>query len=177
MFYLSIYLVGLGNGGFQPNIATFGADQFDEEHPREAHSKVAIFSYYYLAWNLGQLFSNTILAYFEDVGMWALGFLLSAGCAFLALILFLVGTPRYRHFKPGGNPLSRICQVLVAASRKSRVQMSSTGENLYDMDTSGNRKILHTHGFKCKQPMERGNLSSSSKGRGVGHISGVLVLG
>ncbi|KAL4310719.1 hypothetical protein GQ457_01G043750 [Hibiscus cannabinus] len=30
-FYLSVYLVALGNGGYQPNIATFGADQFDEE--------------------------------------------------------------------------------------------------------------------------------------------------
>ncbi|PNX59047.1 nitrate transporter, partial [Trifolium pratense] len=106
MFYLSIYLIALGNGGYQPNIATFGADQFDEEHSKEGHNKVAFFSYFYLALNFGQLFSNTILVYFEDEGMWALGFWLSAGCAFAALILFLVGTPRYRHFKPSGNPLA-----------------------------------------------------------------------
>ena len=31
---LSIYLVALGNGGYQPNIVSFGADQFDEETPR-----------------------------------------------------------------------------------------------------------------------------------------------
>ncbi|XP_027362188.1 protein NRT1/ PTR FAMILY 7.3-like isoform X1 [Abrus precatorius] len=153
MFYLSIYLIALGNGGYQPNIATFGADQYDEEHSKEGHLKVAFFSYFYLAFNLGQLFSNTILVYFEDEGMWALGFWLSAGSAFAALILFLAGTPRYRHFKPSGNPLSRFCQVLVAASRKSGIQMSSNGENLYDMDikdssTNSNRKILHTHGFK-----------------------------
>ncbi|CAJ2645959.1 protein NRT1/ PTR FAMILY 7.3 [Trifolium pratense] len=153
MFYLSIYLIALGNGGYQPNIATFGADQFDEEHSKEGHNKVAFFSYFYLALNFGQLFSNTILVYFEDEGMWALGFWLSAGCAFAALILFLVGTPRYRHFKPSGNPLARFCQVLVAASRKLKVQMPSNGEDLYNMDTKEcsanmNRKILHTHGFK-----------------------------
>ena len=153
MFYLSIYLIALGNGGYQPNIATFGADQFDEEHSKEGPSKVAFFSYFYLAMNLGSLFSNTILGYFEDKGIWALGFWVSAGSAFAALILFLAGTPRYRHFKPSGNPLSRFCQVLVAASRKWRVQMPSNGEDLYDMDTTessnnGNRKILHTHGFK-----------------------------
>ncbi|MCI04704.1 nitrate transporter 1.5-like, partial [Trifolium medium] len=62
MFYLSIYLIALGNGGYQPNIATFGADQFDEEHSKEGHNKVAFFSYFYLALNFGQLFSNTILA-------------------------------------------------------------------------------------------------------------------
>lgn len=155
MFYLSIYLIALGNGGYQPNIATFGADQFDEEHSKEGYSKVAFFSYFYLALNLGSLFSNTILGYFEDEGIWALGFWVSAGSAFAALVLFLVGTPRYRHFKPCGNPLSRFCQVLVAAWRKLGVQMTSNGEDLYVVDeeesstNSNNRKIiLHTHGFK-----------------------------
>ncbi|XP_025651983.1 protein NRT1/ PTR FAMILY 7.3-like isoform X2 [Arachis hypogaea] len=153
MFYLSIYLIALGNGGYQPNIATFGADQFDEEHSKEGPSKVAFFSYFYLALNLGSLFSNTILGYFEDEGMWALGFWVSAGSALAALILFLVGTPRYRHFKPSGNPLSRFCQVLVAASRKWKVQMPSNEEELYDKHTidsatNSNRKILYTHGFK-----------------------------
>ncbi|XP_047167454.1 protein NRT1/ PTR FAMILY 7.3-like [Vigna umbellata] len=153
MFYLSIYLIALGNGGYQPNIATFGADQFDEEHSKEGYSKVAFFSYFYLALNLGSLFSNTILGYFEDEGLWALGFWASAGSAFAALVLFLLGTPRYRHFKPSGNPLSRFGQVLVAALRKWGAHTTSNEEDLYVMDenespTNGNRKILHTDGFK-----------------------------
>ncbi|KAG2680217.1 hypothetical protein I3760_11G087800 [Carya illinoinensis] len=153
LFYISIYLVALGNGGYQPNICTFGADQFDEESPKEGHSKVAFFSYFYLAFNLGSLFSNTILVYFEDEGMWALGFWASAGSAFAALVLFLVGTPRYRHFKPSGNPLSRFCQVIVAAVKKWGVEMPPSAEGLYEVDgqqssTNGCRRILHTHGFK-----------------------------
>lgn len=153
LFYLSIYLVALGNGGYQPNIATFGADQFDEEDPKEGHSKVAFFSYFYLAMNLGSLFSNTILGYFEDEGMWALGFWVSAGSALAALLLFLGGTTRYRHFKPGGNPLARFCQVIVSATKKWKVEMPPTAEDLYNIDgndcsMAGNRKILHTHGFK-----------------------------
>ncbi|KAI9178434.1 hypothetical protein LWI28_026449 [Acer negundo] len=154
LFYLSIYLVALGYGGYQPNIATLGADQYDEEDPKEGHSKVAFFSYFYLAMNLGSLFSNTILGYFEDEGIWALGFWASAASAFAGLVLFLGGTIRYRHFKPCGNPLSRFCQVIVAASKKWKVSgMSPGGEDLYDTDANdtsmnGNRKILHTHGFK-----------------------------
>ncbi|KAL4342594.1 hypothetical protein GQ457_08G025540 [Hibiscus cannabinus] len=153
LFYFSIYLVALGNGGYQPNIATFGADQFDEEDPKEGHSKVAFFSYFYLALNLGSLFSNTILGYFEDGGMWALGFWVSAGSALAALVLFLAGTTRYRHFKPSGNPLSRFSQVLVAAIRKCSVYMPSDADELYDVDgndssMNGNRKILHTDEFK-----------------------------
>lgn len=154
LFYLSIYMVALGNGGYQPNIATFGADQFDEEDPKEGHSKVAFFSYFYLALNLGSLFSNTILGYFEDGGMWALGFWASTASAFVALLLFLGGTKRYRHFKPGGNPLSRVCQVIVAASNKCSVKIPPPGEDcLYhsqgmDKSNVGARKMLHTHGFK-----------------------------
>lgn len=151
LFYISIYLVALGNGGYQPNIATFGADQFDEEDPKEGHSKVAFFSYFYLALNLGSLFSNTILGYFEDEGMWALGFWVSAGSAFAALVLFLCGTNHYRHFKPSGNPLARFCQVIVAATKKWEVQMPAGGDELYKEDPKGNssaRRILYTHGFK-----------------------------
>ncbi|KAK9927893.1 hypothetical protein M0R45_025056 [Rubus argutus] len=153
LFYLSIYLVALGIGGYQPNIATFGADQFDEEDCREGHSKVAFFSYFYLAMNLGSLFSNTILGYFEDEGIWAIGFWASTASAFAALVLFLGGTTRYRHFKPNGNPLARFCQVLVAAVKKAKVQMPQGGEELYqeerkEASMNGNRKILYTHGFK-----------------------------
>lgn len=153
LFYVSIYLIALGNGGYQPNIATFGADQFDEDHSKESHSKVSFFSYFYLALNLGSLFSNTILGYYEDKGVWAFGFWASAGSAVVALILFLVGTPRYRHFIPKGNPLSRFCQVIVAALRKWKTEVPSSDDKLYEVDGKelaqyGDRKILHTHGFK-----------------------------
>lgn len=156
IFYLSVYLVALGNGGYQPNIATFGADQFDEEDYAESHSKISFFSYFYLALNLGSLFSNTFLDYFEDKGMWALGFWASAGSAMLALVLFLCGTTRYRHFKPNGNPLTRVCQVIVAASRKWRIRMPLSGEDLYEVEgkevadshANGCRNLLHTKGFK-----------------------------
>lgn len=156
-FYVSIYMIALGNGGYQPTIATFGADQFDEEDPKEGLSKIAFFSYFYLALNLGSLFSNTILGYFEDEGKWILGFWASAGSAAVALVLFLCGTPSYRHFKPTGNPLSRFCQVIIAAARKWKVQMmpSTVGDNnLYEdvakdqSSQNGARNILHTDGFR-----------------------------
>lgn len=153
LFYISTYMVALGNGGYQPNIATFGADQFDGEHPREGHAKVAFFSYFYLALNLGSLFSNTFLGYFEDQGLWTLGFWVSTGSAFAALVLFLVGTPRYRHFKPSGNPISRVSQVVVAATKKWTLKVPPGEDALYEVRgkecaSTGGRRMLHTHGFK-----------------------------
>ncbi|XP_058085233.1 protein NRT1/ PTR FAMILY 7.3-like [Magnolia sinica] len=153
VFYLCIYQIALGNGGYQPSITTFGADQFDDEDPKEGLSKVAFFSYFYLAMNLGSLISNTALVYVEDEGKWVLGFWTSAGAAFVALVLFLGGTPRYRHFKPGGNPLPRVCQVAVAAVKKWTVEMPPCGEDLYEVDgkeyvINGSRRILHTQQFR-----------------------------
>ncbi|KAL3516728.1 hypothetical protein ACH5RR_023630 [Cinchona calisaya] len=153
LFYVSIYLIALGYGGYQPNIATFGADQFDEDHPKESHSKVAFFSYFYLALNLGSLFSNTVLGYFEDEGKWAIGFWASAGSASAGLLLFLLGTPRYRHFIPQGNPLSRFCQVVVAGAKKWNVEIPDNSDELYEVHgmkegDSADRKLLHTEGFR-----------------------------
>ena len=152
IFYLSIYQIALGNGAYQPSITTFGADQFDEEDPVEQHSKIAFFSYFYLANNIGSLFSNTILAYLEDKGKWVLGFWISSGAALLALVLFLAGTPQFRHFKPRGNPVSRVCQVIVAAIKKRKVSVPINAEHLYEVEgktaCNGGRKILHTPDFK-----------------------------
>lgn len=149
IFYFSIYLVALGNGGYQPNIATFGSDQFDEENPEESYSKVAFFSYFYLSLNLGQLVSNTFISYLQNEGFWMLGFWLSSGSALLALIIYLAGTPRYRYFPSLGNPLSRVGQVVVAASRKSMLKLQPGGEGLYERDNGVfSRRVLHTDGFR-----------------------------
>ncbi|KAL2892657.1 Protein NRT1/ PTR FAMILY 7.3 [Bienertia sinuspersici] len=152
LFYLSLYMVALGNGGYQPNIATFGADQFDAEHPKERSSKISFFSYFYLAFNLGSLFSNTIFAYYEDVGKWVIGFSASGAAALIALVLFFGGTPWYRHFKSQGNPISRFCKVFVAALRKWKAHVPSE-VGLYELDIkdyskNGFRKISHSQGFK-----------------------------
>lgn len=156
IFYIALYMIAFGNGGYQPNIATFGADQFDEEDPAEAHSKVSFFSYFYLALNLGSLFSNTFLSYIQDKGNWVLGFWASTAAAATALLLFLSGTPQYRHAQPCGNPIGSICQVASAACRNWKSGVSPDHEVLYEGDDgskadSGGRKLLHTEGFRCVQ--------------------------
>ncbi|XP_012449048.1 protein NRT1/ PTR FAMILY 7.1 [Gossypium raimondii] len=151
-FYLSIYLIAFGYGGHQPTIATFGADQFDDSNPKAADSKAAFFCYFYFALNVGSLFSNTILVYYEDSGKWTLGFLVSLGCAIIALLLYLLGTSRYKYIKPCGNPLTRVAQVFVAAYRKWNVA-PATADALYEVEgpesaIKGSRKIPHSDDFK-----------------------------
>ncbi|BAF09701.1 protein NRT1/ PTR FAMILY 7.2 [Oryza sativa Japonica Group] len=151
IFYIALYMIAFGNGGYQPNVATFGADQFDGEDPAESHSKVSFFSYFYLALNLGSLFSNTFLSFLEDEGNWALGFWVSTAAAATALLLFLGGTLRYRYIRPSGNPVGRIFQVAFAACRNWKAGESPGAVTLYESDEkadSGGRKLLHTEGFR-----------------------------
>ncbi|KAK9156625.1 hypothetical protein Scep_003199 [Stephania cephalantha] len=154
LFYLSIYLVAFGYGGYQPTIATFGADQFnDKDSDRHKHAKAVFFCYFYFALNAGSLFSNTILVYFENLGHWTIGFLASMCSAVVALVLFWLGTPRYRHLKPCGNPLRRVVQVVVAAIRKWRVKVPDDGDKLFEFEGSesaiiGSRKIIHSYEFR-----------------------------
>ncbi|KAL3752078.1 hypothetical protein ACJRO7_012835 [Eucalyptus globulus] len=151
LFYLSIYLIAFGYGGYQPTIATFGADQFDEKNPKEIKSKLAFFSYFYFALNAGSLLSNTILVCYEDSGQWTLGFFVSTASAVIALVLFLIGTRGYRQVKPCGNPLPRVAQVFLAATRKMNVLPTKEGD-LYELEGSesaikGSRKIRHSCEF------------------------------
>lgn len=151
-FYLALYLVAFGYGGHQPTIATFGSDQFDESNPKQKISKEVFFCYFYFALNTGSLFSNTVLVYYENKGKWTLGFWVSTGSAVLALVLFLLGSPRYRYIKPCGNPVPRVAQVFVAAAKKWNVTLSD-GQELYEVQglesaIKGSRKILHTNEFQ-----------------------------
>ncbi|KAL9297556.1 hypothetical protein ACSQ67_023452 [Phaseolus vulgaris] len=152
VFYLSIYLVAFGYGGHQPTLATFGADQFDEKSENHKSNREAFFSYFYFALNVGSLFSNTVLVYYEDTGMWTLGFLVSMASAIIALASYLAGYKKYRYVKAYGNPVIRISQVFVAAFRKSKVQLSSE-DQLYEVEGSesaikGSRKIMHSNDFR-----------------------------
>ncbi|XP_061367660.1 protein NRT1/ PTR FAMILY 7.1-like [Gastrolobium bilobum] len=150
-FYMSIYLVAFGYGGHQPTLATFGADQFDEKNPKQKNSREAFFCYFYFALNVGSLFSNTILVYCEDSGMWTIGFSVSLASAVIALLLFFSGYRKYRYVKACGNPVGRVAQVFVATARKWKVHPAKE-EQLYEVDgpesaIRGSRKILHSHDF------------------------------
>ncbi|KAJ0971040.1 hypothetical protein J5N97_018999 [Dioscorea zingiberensis] len=156
MFYLSIYMLALGNGACEPSLATFGSNQFDEECPGEKPGKNSFYSYFYVATNLGSLFAETVLAYIQNLGQWTLAFWVSVSCSVVAYVLFLSGSVRYRYFKPCGNPLARFCQVVVAAWKKSEVEIPGEDDKLFEVherngsgsDRAGGRRILHTKAFR-----------------------------
>ena len=71
----------------------------------------------------------------------------------VAVVSFFVGTPLYRHQKPGGSPLTRIAQVIVASFRKYGVKIPADKSLLYEVSDKesaieGSRKLEHTDQLK-----------------------------
>jgi hypothetical protein len=94
------------------------------------------------------------------VSRWGLGVGLCAAEAGLGLLLTLAVAPWCIQYRPGGNPLVRIAQVLVAAARKripskNAANAAAGAAELYELPgheglsaIPGCRKLPHTDSLK-----------------------------
>ncbi|KAF3457858.1 hypothetical protein FNV43_RR02518 [Rhamnella rubrinervis] len=134
VFYGSLYTLAVGTGGTKPNISTIGADQFDEFDPKEKAHKLSFFNWWMFSIFFGTLFANTVLVYIQDNVGWALGYGLPTLGLAISVIIFVCGTPFYRHKAPSGSPFTRMAKVIVAAFRKWHVPLPRDSKELYELD-------------------------------------------
>ncbi|GLJ13509.1 hypothetical protein SUGI_0214040 [Cryptomeria japonica] len=127
-FFISLYLVALGQGGHRPCLQAFGADQFDERDPAERKNKSSFFNWWYFGLCSGLFVLVPVVVYIQENVGWSLGFALPAAAMAIALSLFLGGTKMYRHKIPSTSPVTQIVQVFVAAICKWNVSVHSQGE-------------------------------------------------
>ncbi|CAI9782407.1 unnamed protein product [Fraxinus pennsylvanica] len=151
-FYLGLYLIALGTGGIKPCVSSFGADQFDDSDEAEKKNKSSFFNWFYFSINIGALVASTVLVWIQTNVGWGWGFGIPAVAMAVAVVSFFSGTRLYRNQKPGGSPLIRIGQVLVASFRKIGVQVPQNKSLLYETAdersaVQGSRKLDHTKQF------------------------------
>ncbi|MED6124018.1 hypothetical protein PIB30_055086 [Stylosanthes scabra] len=154
VFYFGLYVIALGTGGVKTCVSSFGADQFDDTDTRERITKASFFNWYYFSIYLGALVSSTFIVWIQDNVGWALGFGIPAIFMGLSIGSFFLGTPIYRFLKPGGSPIKRICQVLVASARKQDLPVPEDSSLLYETSDKksaieGSRKLEHSDGLRC----------------------------
>ncbi|GLU02262.1 hypothetical protein SLE2022_195170 [Rubroshorea leprosula] len=147
--FIALYLIALGTGGIKPCVSSYGADQFDDTDEAEKKHKSSFFNWFYFSINVGSLIAGSVLVWVQDNVSWGWGFGIPAIAMAIAVVCFFLGTPLYRNQKPGGSPLTRMCQVLVASLRKYRVAVPIDKSRLYETadaesDIKGSRKIEHT---------------------------------
>ena len=148
--FIGLYLIALGTGGIKPCVSAFGADQFDENDDTERLKKSSFFNCF-----ISQLIlvhSLLLQRWFGFrwtwVGVGDLEYLLLQWS--LQLYFSSFGSKWYRLQPPGGSTITRICQVIVAACRKSGLQVRDNKSLLYETEDAesnitGSRKLVHTN--------------------------------
>ncbi|CAL4953177.1 unnamed protein product [Urochloa decumbens] len=154
-FYAGLYLLALG-GALQPVLISFGANQFDESDEAGRARQSSFFNWFYLSINVGSLIGGTVLVWVQSSVSWGLGYGIPALLSLVAVAVFLAGTAAYqRHQPPGGSPITRVAQVVVAAITKWRVVAPEDAAELHECEADdgmsaiqGSRRLAHTDQFR-----------------------------
>ena len=153
IFFLALYIIAVGTGGTKPNISTMGAGQFDEFEPKERRYKLSFFNWWMFSIFFGTLFSNTFLIYIQENVGFAIGYGLPTVGLAISILVFLVGTPFYRHKLPSGSPITRMLQVFVASVRKWKVHVPDDPKELHEISmevytSEGRSRIDHSSSLR-----------------------------
>ncbi|OVA09697.1 Proton-dependent oligopeptide transporter family [Macleaya cordata] len=153
--YAVLYITGFGAAGIRPCVSSFGADQFDENSRDYKSHLDRFFNFFYLCVTIGAIVAFTMIVYIQMKHGWGSAFGSLAIAMGVSNVVFFIGTPLYRHRLPGGSPLTRVAQVLVAAYRKRHKSFSSSElVGLYEISgkhsaIKGSGKIAHSDDFRC----------------------------
>ena len=131
IFFFSLYLVAVGEGGHKPCIQAFGADQFDGNNPEECKAKSSFFNWWYFSQCTGSSVTMLILSYIQDNFNWGVGFGIPNIVMVVGLILFFLGTKTYRYGIKGDekSPFLRIRKMFVAVARNWQTTPMITKED------------------------------------------------
>ncbi|KAK6122130.1 hypothetical protein DH2020_044120 [Rehmannia glutinosa] len=149
--FVALYLVALGTGGIKPCVSSYGADQFDDadevRKPKKFFLQLVLFFNQY--WRPYRLIDHCLDTSDHWLGM---GIGVPAVAMAVAVVFFFSGTRLFRYQKPGGSPLTRLCQVVIASLRKYRVVVPDDKSLLYETSEAesaivGSRKLDHTNEF------------------------------
>lgn len=155
--YTVLYITGFGAAGIRPCVSSFGADQFNERSKDYKTHLDRFFNFFYLSVTVGAIVAFTLVVYIQMKHGWGSAFGSLAVAMGISNMLFFLGTPLYRHRLPGGSPLTRVAQVLVAAFRKRNTCFSSSEYiGLYEVPgkhsaIKGSGKIPHTDSFRYRK--------------------------
>ncbi|MED6216222.1 hypothetical protein PIB30_005484 [Stylosanthes scabra] len=153
LFFISLYVLSLGDGGHKPCVQTFAADQFDEETEDQRNAKSSFFNLWYLVIVIACTSSVFIIVYLQDHYGWTLGIGVLPGLWAIAIVVFFLGLKRYKRESPRGSPFKSVAQVIVAAIRKWRLKDKSNPEKYWhDHDIN-----LHSTGYLSSPTLEHTN--------------------
>ncbi|CAO2147141.1 unnamed protein product [Urochloa humidicola] len=146
-WFLPLYLMSIGQGGYQPALQAFGADQLaigDDDDAESGMSseekgkvKSMFFQWWYFGMCSGTMLGNSIMSYIQDNFGWGLGFAIPSAAMAMSVVAFFCCTPFYEQTQPVGarmpSPCSRIFKALKSIFACRKISLRSR-----DDDDKGN---------------------------------------
>ncbi|CAN6214403.1 unnamed protein product [Urochloa humidicola] len=147
--FLPLYLMAIGQGGYQPTLQAFGADQLgigdndddDDAEPtgltaeEKGKVKSMFFQWWYFGLCSGSLLGNSTMSYVQDNFGWVLGFAIPTGVMALSVAAFFCCTPLYREQthqpKGGANKASQsgIFKFIKSIIPSQKISLPSKDDN------------------------------------------------
>lgn len=147
ILYVSLYLIALGTGGLKSSVSGFSSDQFNENDEKEKAQMAYFFNRFFFFIRIGTLIAVTVLVYIQDEVGRSWGYGICSLSMFIAILIFLSGTKRYRYKKSLESPIVHILQVIVAAMRKKKLQVPNNAGLSYEYYPES-LQIHHTDQFR-----------------------------
>ncbi|KAL3531762.1 hypothetical protein ACH5RR_005283 [Cinchona calisaya] len=151
IFFFGIYLISIGTGGHKPSLESFGADQFDDNHPAERRKKMSFFNWWNLGLCSGLLVAVTLIVYVQDHVSWAMADIILTVVMACTIVIFCMGSPFYRYRRATGSPFTPMLDVFVAAISKRKLPYPSNSAELYEVPKSAETQgalLCHTQRLK-----------------------------
>ncbi|GLT43615.1 hypothetical protein SLA2020_175530 [Shorea laevis] len=136
------FLVSNSNRHRWPKVG-LGADQFDEKDEEDKVQMAYFFNRFFFVISMGTLMAGTVLVYIQDEVSRSWGYGICSASMFVAILIYLSGTKRYRYKKCLRSPIVQICQAFTAAIGKKNAKLPSDIALLYE-DLPEAFRILHT---------------------------------
>ncbi|KAL1538613.1 protein NRT1/ PTR FAMILY 5.8-like [Salvia divinorum] len=102
---LSLYLISVGQGGYNPSLQAFGAEQLeavyealpitDTDDQKGSDRKSWFFQWWYFGVCCGSLLGVSVMSYIQDTFGWGVGFAIPALAMIVSIAMFLCGARFY----------------------------------------------------------------------------------
>ncbi|KAG8085200.1 hypothetical protein GUJ93_ZPchr0010g8601 [Zizania palustris] len=127
--YAGVFLMCVSAAGVRFNQATMGADQFDEAADRDV-----FFNWYFILFYVSSVLGSTVIVYVQDTVSWQLGYGLTGVASVVSLAALLLGARYYRRPAAQGSPFTGMARVIVAATRKRKLNVAAPEERKFYHD-------------------------------------------
>ncbi|KAL4581662.1 hypothetical protein LXL04_006188 [Taraxacum kok-saghyz] len=164
--YSSLYLISLGQGGYNPSLQAFGANQIEPqdelpttENDHSPNNKSRFFQWWYFGICSGSLLGVSIMPNVQDLVGWGLGFAVSAMVMVMSISLFLCSGRLYsrKQDKRVHIDVSFFEKIIRAVKRLK----SSEKPNLVEIELEENTLCLQEDNnggeARCSQDQSSGN--------------------